>query len=505
VPRTRILATVGPATDTPDRLVGLLRAGTDAFRLNFSHGTDAEHAATLRRMHRAARALGRDVAIVADVQGPKIRIGDLATPAVELKSGAAWRLDRSDAPGDSERVGLELPSFSDAARPDDPILVGDGAVELRVERVDADAIETRVVSGGTVTGHAGIYLPRAQLRVDAFAEHDRHDAEVALAGGIDFLALSFVRDRRDLVEARSWLDRRPAGRGVGLIAKIERADAVTAIDSILEVADGIMVARGDLGIEVPLERLALEQKQLVRRANAAGKFVIVATQMLLSMVSSPRPTRAEATDVANAVLDGADAVMLSEESAVGEFPIEAVRWLVRIAEATEPSYDPRPVRAAFAADPDGDAGGRAVAAAAVTLAEGVGAAAIASPTHSGRTARTVAALRPAMPVVALSHDPATRRALALVRGVVTLTVPPSRNLIELRRGVAARLGKELGVGPGPIVLTAGYPVKGRPTNLITLVDPSAEPPGSRARSRSTDRERAGPRAGGAASRRSRRR
>jgi pyruvate kinase len=503
VRRTKILATVGPATDTPGRLIDLLRAGTDAFRLNFSHGSDAEHAATLRRMHGAARAVGRDIAIVADVQGPKIRIGELATPTVELQSGQSWRLDRSSVPGNAERAGLELPSFSEAARAGDPILVGDGAVELRVEDVDADRIRTRVVSGGAVSGHAGIYLPRAQLRVDAFAEHDRHDAEVALAGGIDFLALSFVRDRRDLAEARRWLDRRGAGRSVGLIAKIERADALSAIDGILELADGVMVARGDLGIEVPLERLALEQKQLVRRANVAGKFVIVATQMLLSMVNSPRPTRAEATDVANAVLDGADAVMLSEESAVGQFPVEAVRWLARIAEATEPSYDPRPMRAAFASDRDGDAGGRAVAAAAVTLAEGVGAVAIASPTHSGRTARTVAALRPTMPVVALSHDPATRRALSMVRGVVTLTVPPARNLIELRRGVARRLGAELGVPLGPIVLTAGYPVKGRPTNLITLVDPQSEPTG---RSRPAARPgRGAPRAAAGASRRRRRR
>jgi pyruvate kinase len=485
VRRTKILATVGPATDRPDRLVGLLQAGVDAFRLNFSHGSDEGHRATLRRLRTAARSVRRDVAIVADVQGPKIRIGDLATPTVRLVEGRRWRLDRNSVPGDDQRVGVQIPSFERAARPGDPILLGDGVVELIVKRVTAQTIETRVVSGGILSAHAGIYLPRAHLRVSVFGAKDRHDAEIALAGGADFLAVSFVRDAADLVGVRRWLDRRPEGSDVGLIAKIERADALNAIDAILEVADGIMVARGDLGIEVPLERLALEQKRLVQRANLAGKFVIVATQMLLSMLESARPTRAEATDVANAVLDGADAVMLSEESAVGKHPLEAVRWLARIAAATEPAYDPRPLRELIRSSGLGAGHDRAVAAAAVTLAEGVGARAIATPTHSGRTARMVAALRPGAPVVALSHRGSTRRHLALVRGVHTHVVPPHRNLTELRREVAALLGHEALAREGPIVLTAGYPVEGRPTNLVTLVDPAAELPGPRPRGRAS--------------------
>jgi pyruvate kinase len=468
--RTKILATVGPATDEPARLRELLRAGADAFRLNFSHGSDADHRATLAHLHAAARAEHRDVAVVGDVQGPKLRIGVLTTPSVQLSEGQRWRLDRSALPGDARRVGVELPSFTRAARAGDPVLLGDGIVQLRVVRVSREAIDTRVEAGGTVSSHAGIYLPRARLRVQVFGPKDRRDAALGLEGGIDYLALSFVRTATDLEVARRWLDGRRGGRAVGLIAKIERAEALAEIDGILEVADGIMVARGDLGIEVPLERLALEQKRLVRSANAAGKFVIVATQMLLSMVSSPRPTRAEATDVANAVLDGADAVMLSEESAVGEYPIEAVRWLARIAEATEPTYDPRPVRDRLEVAVPGRGDDRAVALAAVTLAEGVGARALATPTHSGRTARTVAALRPTVPIVALSHDAVTRRRLALIRGVVTRDVPVHRNLIELRGQVGALLDGEQFPGEGPIVLTAGYPLKGRPTNLVTLVD-----------------------------------
>ena len=305
--------------------------------------------------------------------------------------------------------------------------------------------------------------------MSAFGEKDRRDALLGLAGGIDYLALSFVRGPRDLLEAREWLDARDEGRGVGLIAKIERSEALGAIDGILRASDGIMIARGDLGIEVPLERLALEQKQLVRKANAAGRFAIVATQMLLSMIQAPRPTRAESTDVANAVLDGADAVMLSEESAIGQFPVESVRWLARIAEATEPAFDSRLARerqSSFA----GSEAERSVAAAAVQLAEGVGARALVTPTHSGRTARLVAALRPSCPVIALSSDASVRRRLALVRGVHARSEPEHSDLLGLAK-VAARLVASSGIpGKGPAVLTAGYPVEGRPTNLITIVE-----------------------------------
>jgi len=448
----------------------MVRAGTDAFRLNFSHGTEAEHRVSFGRIREAGRRVHRELAIVADVQGPKIRLGEIAHGSVRLSVGQPWRLDRDPAPGDITRVGAEIPSFHRAARAGDPVLLGDGNVELQVESADGGAIETRVVRGGIVTSHAGLFLPRAHLRADVLGPKDQQDAAVAVAKGADYLALSFVRDATDILRARRWLNRRPGGRSVGIIAKIERAEALEHIDRILDAADGIMVARGDLGIEVPLEQLALEQKSLVRRANAAGKFVIVATQMLLSMLTSPRPTRAEATDVANAVLDGADAVMLSEESAIGNFPIESVEWLARIAEATEPSFDPRPVR-----DLRGGSGSkeseRSVAAAAVQLAESVGARALVTPTHSGRTARLVAALRPRTPVLALSRNASARRHLALVRGVVAVPSPEHRHLVEMSRR-ASRLVLDLKLpGSGPIVLTAGYPVRGRPTNLVTVLDP----------------------------------
>jgi pyruvate kinase len=470
VRRTKILATVGPASRSSDRLSTLLEAGVDAFRLNLSHGASDDHRADLRTIHAAVRRSGRDVPIVADVPGPKIRIGELSTPPLKLVAGQRWTLDATPEPGDRERVGVELPSFSQAAKPGDPVLVGDGTVALQVVRVGPRAIETKVVAGGEVSSRAGLYLPHAHLRVSVFGPEDRARAKVALEEGVDFLALSFVRDRTDLLGARQWLDRSRAGRSVGLIAKIERAEAVREIDGILAATDGVMVARGDLGIELPLERLALEQKLLVRRANEAGRFVIVATQMLLSMLTSPRPTRAEATDVANAVLDGADAVMLSEESAVGRYPVEAVRWLARIAETTEPAFDPHRLRGAVSEHPRPGESDRSVAAAAVQLAEAVGSRAIVTPTHSGRTARLVAALHPGCPVVAFSSSETVRRQLGLVGGVTSAPTPPHSDLARFHRD-AARQVRELKLpGTGPLVLTAGYPVEGRPTNLVTLVD-----------------------------------
>ncbi len=470
--RTKILATVGPASHASARIVELVDAGVDAFRINLSFGSSSEHRSTIRRVRAAAHRRHREIAVVADLPGPKIRLGNLANPSVLLRTGQRWVLDDKGEAGDERRVGVSLPTVAREARRGDALLVGDGSVTLVVRRTRPGALDVEVTNGGTVRSRAGLYLPHRRLSLDAFGRSDRKKAAAVLAEGVDFLALSFVRSARDVNAARRWLDRRVDGRSVRIISKIERAEALVAADEILTASDGIMVARGDLGIEVPLERLALEQKDLVRRANVAGRFVIVATQMLVSMVTSPRPTRAESTDVANAVLDGADAVMLSEESAVGKYPVEAVRWLARIAETTEPAYDARPVRAARqrAADTTAE---RSVAAAAVQLAESMGARAIVTPTHSGRTARLVAALRPECPIFALSSDVRVRHRLALVRGVSTSTAPEHSDLPGLSRA-AARLVASCGLpGSGPVVLTAGYPLEGRPTNLVTLVEPAS--------------------------------
>ncbi|HEV2519138.1 MAG TPA: pyruvate kinase [Thermoplasmata archaeon] len=485
--RTRILATLGPATRTPARIDGLLAAGADAVRVNFSHGGTDEHRRLIQRARAAGRRAKHDVAVVADLQGPKVRIGDLARPSIELQEGAPWRLDASGRPGDAVRVSVSYPPLLREARPGARLLVGDGNVELRVVGHQGAALIGRVLHGGAVSAHAGLYLPGGGLRPNVLGRKDSSDLEVAVEEGVDFLAVSFVRDARDLIVVRRRLDRLHA-TGIGLIAKIERAEALEHIDRIVEVSDAIMVARGDLGIEVPLARLALEQKRLIAIANRARRPVIVATQMLLSMVHAPRPTRAEATDAANAVIDGADALMLSEESAVGAFPAEAVGWLDRICRATELAASLGEVEIHADRRPS-NAVDDGVAGAAVALAADVGARAIVIPTESGRTARLVAARRPSTPILALSSNGATRRRLSLTWGVETVGCPVHLSLRELRRLARQMVDRTSGIPKGgPIVLTAGYPVEGRPTNLVT-VDPAGtdrkegpSPPG-RARGR----------------------
>jgi pyruvate kinase len=474
VRRTRIVATLGPASQKPATLDQMVEAGVDAFRLNFSHGTEKEHRATLRSLRSLGLRSHREFARIADLQGPKIRLGELSGGRIQLSVGAEWRLDNSPEPGNELRASVTLPDVAGAARRADPILLGDGGVELTAVRRDGQALITQVVHGGPVSSNTGLFLPNARLRGANLGSKDLEDLAVALEEGVDYVALSFVRDADDVHAARKHLGR--AGHPeVGLIAKIERAEALAHLEPILGAADAIMVARGDLGIEVPLERLALEQKRIVRLANAAALPVIVATQVLLSMVASPRPTRAEATDVANAVLDGADAVMLSEESAIGAYPVESVRWLDRICRTTE--------EAAFRGEVGLAAPGAgvrmsdaSVAAAAVDLSRSLSASAIVVPTSSGRTARLVAGHRPSAPVFALSAERSTRRRLALTWGVETEPSPPHLSLLELRRlAVDVVRAKREVPADGPIVVTAGFPVEGRPTNLVTLVEPGSAP------------------------------
>ncbi len=476
--RTKILATLGPATSTPSEIQRLIRSGADGVRVNFSHGSDEDHRQAIARARSASARLDRPVFIVADLQGPKIRIGDLLPTPILLRRGAPWVLDADPRPGGPDRAPLEAPSVARAARRGDAILLGDGSVELRVESVSGRRIVTRVAQPGEVRSHMGVFLPDAHLRTEVLGPKDRHDLGVALAAGVDYVALSFVRSGADVRTARREAGRSSSGREVGWIAKIERGEALAHIEEILDESDALMVARGDLGIEVPLERLALEQKRLVARSRAVGKPSIVATQMLLSMVDAARPTRAEATDVANAVLDGADALMLSEESAVGHHPFEAVGWLARIAEKTESAGTIVPLEPAES--PESERPERAVAGAAVRLARDLDATAIVTPTHSGRTARWVASLRPPTPILALTSEAATFRRLGLVWGVRSVEVPQHLDLGQLRSTAwaeSARLGGRR--TRGPLVLTAGYPVEGRPTNLLTIVEPERPGGGSR--------------------------
>lgn len=468
--RTKILATLGPASESTGAIEALHRAGANAFRVNFSHGTDAQRRGLFRKVRQLGPADRGPVALVADIQGPKIRLGDLSPPQVQLTKGDRWILDTDPTPGGVGRSSVTLPELLRVVNVGDPILLGDGSVSLQVRGIGASSVETEVRSGGRVGSRAGVYLPQARLRPNLLGRKDRADIRAALDEGADFLAISFVRSADDLRSVREVVRGHPRGREVALIAKIERAEALQHIEGILAEADALMVARGDLGIEVALERLATIQKSLVRRANAAAKPVIVATQMLLSMVTNPRPTRAEATDAANAILDGADVLMLSEETAVGQYPVEAVGWLDRIARSTEEAVwkGEAGFSAAAPAEPTTE---QSIAAAAVRLADSLSAAAIVTPTHSGRTARLVSARRPQSPIVALASRPGTRQRLALTWGVRAVDAPDHGTLQEFRRAAEAA-GRELleARGSRPIVLTAGWPLEGRPTNLITVLE-----------------------------------
>ena len=424
--RTRIVATLGPATDDETRLAALLDAGVDVVRLNFSHGTHAEHGRRIAAVRRLAA--GRPIAILQDLGGPKLR------------------LDRPVRAEPGDVVELRLPA---TVLPGDPVLLADGIMQLEV----IDAARSRAVTGGDIPAGKGINLPSSRLDLPAFTDKDRRDLAFGVAQGVDLVALSFVEQPSDLDAAKA--------SGLPVLAKIERARALDHLDALVAAADGVLVARGDLGVEIPIERVPLLQKRLVRLANRAAKPVIVATQMLRSMVTSPLPTRAEATDVANAVLDGADAVMLSEETAVGQFPVEAVRVMQRILRATESELPPQ------GHDPDAGVSEN-VARAACALADQVGAAAIVVATRSGFSARNIARHRPRVPVVALTPDESTRRRLSLVWGVTALATAwfddTDALLARFRDAV-----RPTGLVPdgAPVVVAAGWPfADAGTTNLV---------------------------------------
>jgi pyruvate kinase len=425
VPRVRTVATIGPASTSESALAALLDAGVDVCRLNFSHGTHVSHGETIRRIRRIAG--DRPVAILQDLGGPKLR---LEAPV-------------RGAPGDV--VPLPLPA---TVRRGDPVLLADGLMQLEV----VDDTRSKVVVGGDIPAGKGINLPSSRLDIPSLTEKDRADLAFGVEAGVDLVALSFVRRATDLTEARK--------AGVPVIAKIEKAEAVTHIDEIVAAADGIMLARGDLGVEIPIERVPVVQKQVLRLANHAAKPVITATQMLRSMVASPLPTRAEATDVANALLDGTDAVMLSEETAVGEYPLEAVRVMQRILDAAEP------LRQAPRADAGNDAA-IILARDACDLATRIGAHAIIVPTHSGASARNVARWRPAVPIVALTADPTLRRRLSVVWGVTPLMAPWIGTAAPLERFRETCLTSGVVPAGAQIVLVAGWPrTRHATTNLL---------------------------------------
>jgi pyruvate kinase len=427
MPRTKIVATLGPASKEPELLFRLIRAGVDVFRLNYSHGTHESHAELLRAVREASSRAGKEVGVLQDLAGPKIRTGEVeGGGSITLERGGGVLLRAEPGP---MRPGLLTASRPELVRELDPgqrVYLSDGRIELVVEEMDSDGVRLRVERGGQLTGNAGINLPSTRLEVPSLTDKDEADLVHGLEAGADVTALSFVRSPDDLDAPR----RIASGRDhdIFLIAKIEKREAVDNLESILDRADGVMVARGDLGVELPPEEVPLLQKRIIRAANERRIPVITATQMLESMIESPLPTRAEASDVANAILDGTDAVMLSGETAIGKHPVEVVETMIRIAEKAELPTPATELRRQVAGQvPPAEA----VARAASRAAEDVGARAIVVYTESGSTARLLASARPNVPVLALSPDIRTIRRLRLSWGVYPRLMPRVDRLAEM--------------------------------------------------------------------------
>ncbi|MBI4528629.1 MAG: pyruvate kinase [Deltaproteobacteria bacterium] len=461
--RTKIVCTIGPASESEKVLEALIRTGMDVARLNFSHGDHAFHGRVVRRIRRLARRLDRPVAILQDLPGPKIRIGALKGNRAVLQSGRSVILTEKAIEGDDRTVPVNFTGFHRYVRKGDPILLGDGEIELEVVKSGSEEITCRVTVGGILSPHKGIHLPRGSLDLPSLTRTDKTDLAFGIEQRVDFVALSFVRDANDILDARKEMKK--MGAEIPIIAKIEKHEALDHIDGILEAVDGMMVARGDLGLEIAPERIPANQKMIIRKANRLGKPVITATQMLRSMVQNPRPTRAEVADVANAVLDGTDALMLSEESATGSYPIEALRTMSQVAVETEKILEPR-----FYMEGVKRSVPEAISHAAISLARNLQVKAFLVPTTSGSTARMIARYRPARPIVAISPNPKTVTALSLVWGVCPFQVRAFKHtdeLVTLAQKTALSLGF---VKKGDlVVITAGAPLhQVGTTNLLTV-------------------------------------
>jgi len=441
--KTKIVATIGPASNSEGVLGRLIDAGMNVARLNFSHGTHEEHAAVMRRIRKVAAEKKVPVAVLQDLAGPKIRIGKIAAGTVQLKSGEKFVITSDEVRGDSTCVSSNYKTLPQELQPEDQILLADGSIELRVTKIEKNDIICEVIVGGELSSNKGLNLPSRTLAIAAFTDKDRRDLDFGLEQGVDYVAMSFVRRPEDIEEIKN-------------------------IDAILAAVDGIMVARGDLAVETSLEKVPLAQKMLIQKCNQACKPVITATQMLKSMVESPRPTRAEANDVANAVIDGTDAVMLSEETTIGHYPVEAVATMARIVSVAEDSDFATPHFRTKNSDTSSIA--HAVSYAAFQMAQDLGAAAILTPTQSGSTARMISSYRPSHPIIAISPDEQVVRQLNLVWGVYPLLSDGYFNAEEL---IEEAKDKALTSGlvkfDETVVITAGVPVGiAGTTNLIKI-------------------------------------
>ena len=448
--RTKIIATLGPSSSTPEVLTRLLQGGADVFRLNFSHGSHDDHRERITMIRALESVVGRRIGILADVQGPKLRVGRFAGGRVQLQTGQRLQLDLDPTPGDATRVNLPHPEIMMAASIGTTLLLDDGKLRLRVARKRETQLECDIVTGGPLSDRKGVNVPDVVLPIPALTAKDRADLAFVLDLGIDYIGLSFVQRPEDVIEAREIA----AGRAL-IMTKIEKPQALDNLDEIVRLSDAVMVARGDLGVELPPEEVPLAQRRIVRAARQAGRPVVVATQMLESMITSPSPTRAEASDVANAVFDGVDAVMLSAETAAGQFPYEAVNMMDRIVTRVEQDPDWRKLIEASRPEPE-QSTSDAIAAAARQVAHTLGAVAICAFSASGATALRAARERPEAPIICLTPDATTARRLAVAWGVQT-SVSPDTHSAEDMVAAVNRLVRQAGLGTtgAPIVMLTG--------------------------------------------------
>jgi len=451
--RTKIVCTIGPASEKESVLERLILNGMNVARLNFSHGDHEGHGAKIRAIRKVSDDLGIPVAILQDLSGPKIRVGSVADPGIRLEVGEKFVLTSDRVDGDARRVAVSYHRLPQDVREGDPILLADGLLELRVVSVKGPDIICEVVQGGVLTSHKGVNLPTRSIGLPSLTEKDRFDLKFGISEGVDYVAVSFVRSPEDVLEVRSLMEE--YGSLIPIIAKIEKHEAVGNLDGIIDVADGVMVARGDLGVEIPLAEVPLIQKKIIREANLKSRPVITATQMLGSMVTSPRPSRAEATDVVNAVLDGTDAVMLSEETAVGNFPVESARYMTGLLRSAEGAF---PHERYLEMTPEKQVP-TSVAHASCVLAEHLKASAIIPNTQSGLTAIHISRFRPRCSILALSPDSATVRRLCLYWGIRPRVISKPKDTDDMIDKAAASVRDSGNVKSGDlVVITAGHPV-----------------------------------------------
>lgn len=466
--KTKIVCTIGPASESPETLEKLMKAGMNVTRLNFSHGTHEEHKVRIENIRRVREKLGKSIPIILDTKGPEVRLGTFKKGSEEIFPGQKFILTTRDIEGDNTIVSISYKALPEEVKEGTSILIADGLIELSVIDKNATDVICRVVNGGIISDRKNVNIPGATSKLPAMTQKDIEDINFGIDNDIDFIAASFIRRASDVLEIRKVLEQRKIYH-MQIIAKIENQEGVDNCDEILRVSDGIMVARGDLGVEIPTEDIPIVQKHLISRANAFGKPVITATQMLESMIRNPRPTRAEVTDIANAIFDGTDAVMLSGETAAGKYPVETVSTMASIAERTETALDYR--ERLIKSDGDNKSSvTNAISFASCAAAADLGASAIITPTQSGSTARMVSKYRPKAPIIAATPNEKASRELSLSFGVYPIIVKPTESTDEMIQHSVDKALEEKLIGSGDlVVITAGIPV-GVPgtTNLIKV-------------------------------------